>query len=162
MFDAKFKLLFFDRVKVTDPAEKAALKAQSKFGAFVMRRARSSIKVKEGRSRPGTPPHAHLSYESTKKVNKKTGKRQVRYLFRDSILFGRDPSGSTIVGPVLKSGGVTRPTVPQLHEFGGTGTVTRGRRRGKSARFVKRPTMAPAMEKELPKFAGLFRGSIGG
>ncbi len=157
MFDAKFKLLFFDRVKVTDPAEKAALKAQSKMGAFVRRSARSSIKTKKGASRPGTPPHAHASYES-EKVNKKTGKRVVRYLFRDSILFGRDPSsGSTVVGPVLKSGGRVRPTAPQTLEFGGT--TTRGKRR---VRVRRRPFMGPALDKELPKFAGLFRGSIGG
>lgn len=153
MFDAKFKLLFFDRKAVTDPAERAEQRAKSKFGAFVRRSARSSIKAKKGASRPGQPPHAHSGYEVEKK-----GKKQKRYLFRDSILFGQDPrTKSVIVGPVLRSGGHRGPTTPEALELGGVIP-----RFGKPKRIRPRPFMKPALDREMPKFANLFRGSISG
>lgn len=188
MIDANFKLLFFDKQRITDPAEKAKLRNLSKFGAYVMRSARRSIKGKAGPSAPGTPPHAHAFYvrPAVQKADGKTRKAQKRFNFRDSILFGYDAARDvTVVGPQFKSGGKRSPTMPQLHEFGGTGQgagrtirvlnkpgrdakgrfVTGGFREIKldgTLRYPKRPFMAPALAKELPKFVGLFRASISG
>ena len=152
---ADFKLMFFDRQAVTDPAEKAARRNEAKFGAFVMRSARKSIKTKKGASRPGQPPHAHTGYET-----ERNGKRKTRYFFRDSILFGKNPNGGVVVGPVFRSGSRTRPTIPESLEFGATvgiGGKTRPRR---NIAIQPRPFMGPALDKERPKFAGMFRDSI--
>lgn len=162
MFKAEFKLEFFAPERVTDPAERAKVREMSRFGAYVRAAAKKSIKTKPGPSPRGTPPHAHTSYES-QRVNKRTGKRQVRYVFRDSILFGHDRAADAVfVGPVFRAGARTRPTMPEAQEFGGTVTTRFRSGKAKTGRLPPRPFMAPALEKELPKFAGLFRGSIGG
>jgi len=159
VFDAKFKTLFFDRQAVTDPVEKAKMRQLSRFGAFVMRSARKSIKNRPGPSAPGTPPHAHTSYQGKPKKN---GKPSKRFLFRDSILFGYGKArDSVIVGPIFKAGSVRRSskTVPQMLEEGGNSSR---RSRGKvvPTRYRPRPFMAPALEREKPKFAGMFRDSV--
>ena len=165
MIDANFKLLFFDKQRITNPAEKAKLRNLSKFGAFVMRSARQSIKDRPGASAPGTPPHAHTVYETAQSGTTKSGKPKKPkkfYPFRASILFGYDKANdTTIVGPQFRAGSRRSPTVPQSLEFGGTASIqSRGKR--VSARFRPRPFMGPALAKELPKFVGLFRASNSG
>ena len=165
MITAEFKLLFFDRQAVTDPAEKAKLRNLSRMGAFVMTSGRQSIKDRPGASPPGTPPHAHTVFKTARPGLTKSGKPKAPkkfYPFKASILFGYDRSNdSTVVGPQFRDGSRRNPTVPKLLEFGGTAAI---QSRGKtvSARFRPRPFMGPALEKNLPKFAGLFRSSISG
>lgn len=156
MFDAKFKLQFFDRQSITDPAEKAAARNLSKMGAYVMRSARKSIKSKDGPSRPGTPPHAHSKYE----VEGKGGKTKTRYRFRDSILFGRAPGGGLVVGPVFKQGSRGNPTVPESLEFGGMTTIGGKTRPTRNLKIRRRPFMRPALDANVNKFADLFRNAI--
>lgn len=157
---ADFKLLFFDRQKIEDPAEKAALKQQSRFGAFVMTGARRSIKYKNGPSRPGNPPHAHTVYESKTKRTK-TGKAKKDYPFRSSILFGYDAANKrTVVGPVFRRDSRTNPTVPESLEHGGTFSVGGRTKKRRTVRIAARPFMVPALERERPKFAAMFRDSI--
>lgn len=165
MMYADFKLLFFDRRAVTDPAEKAKLRNLSKFGSFVMTSARQSIKDRPGASPPGTPPHAHTAFVVAQPGLTKAGKPKKRkkfYPFKASILFGYDAArDTTVVGPQFRSGSRRNPTVPQSLEFGGSASI---QSRGKtvSARFRPRPFMGPALEKNVPKFAGMFRSSISG
>jgi hypothetical protein len=177
--------VFFDRIVIEDPTKAAQLKAMSKMGAFIRRRAQTSMRRrKSGPSRPGTPPNARVGY------------------LRDYILFAYDPQTDTVVvGPIVygrSSGG----RVPNTHEFGGTLTRKRPRRvseifagmsKGQKwqairaakrsgvplrtyarglpgaqvpvqdvVRYPRRPYMGPALEAEAPKFAGQFAGSVGG
>src|SRR5260221_9162328 len=94
---AQIKGLFFDRDLVLGKAEKASVKVLARFGAFVRRRARSSIKPlpkraktrekrgisADGTSAPGNPPVSHKG------------------TIRDFIFFSYDPtSNNVVIGPV--------------------------------------------------------------
>jgi hypothetical protein len=166
----QIKELFFDRPAIQLAADRASRKVLSKAGAFVRRRARSSIRRRKGTSPAGGPPYAHS------KDNVATLK---------NILFGYDPAAQSVVigplrlnqyhylGPQLRAG-----TVPQLHEFGGRigfrekrvgkRWVASGRRRPRPGQPVRvriatypaRPFMGPALEKEAPNFPTLFHNSI--
>lgn len=135
----EFKGAFFDSAKVIAAMDRADRKAQSKFGAYVRTRARSSLRRRKKASAPGSPPSVRSKHP---------------YATLKNILFGFDvKTRSTIVGPVgLKRG---KAVVPGLHEFGGTAV-----RFGKTARYPARPFMAPALKAEAPKFPNLFRASL--
>ena len=176
----KVREAFFDRPKVIASLKKAKRKALSKAGAFVRKRARSSMRRRKGSSSPGSPPSAHSNGNSLK-----------------TILFAYQPqSESTIVGPVqLNQVNFTiesvTSTVPGLHERGETAIIREyryqpiegdtdpvqwrrvdGRRRyeqrdgyrfqtrRRTARYPKRPFMRPALEAEAPNFPELFKNSI--
>jgi hypothetical protein len=160
----EFKKLFFDRDKVLRGVEKKQAAVQSKFGAFVQRRSRTSIRKRANplqASPAGTPPFSHGQHR-----------------LRGGILFGREPgTGRTLVGPVR----IWRDRAPALilSEFGGdkftAGKVIETKNkpgRGERGQFVSagttkkffrgnmhypaRPFMKPALLAELPKFAPLF------
>jgi len=109
--------MFFDKQAVLSAVDKATRQNLSKFGAFVRRRAKSSIRPaskKRTVSQPGNPPLSH------------TG------LLRKWILFAWDPSSrSVVIGPTRISNQigftsdmkVTRGTVPSVLEYGGGGGV---------------------------------------
>ena len=175
----QIKESFFDRPKMIASLKKAKRKALSKAGAFVRRRARSSMRRRKGASPAGSPPSAHSNGNSLK-----------------TILFAFQPqSESTIVGPVqfnqvnFTVESVTS-TVPGLHERGETAIIREyryqplegepdvqwrrvnghkgyGPREGcrlqtrrRMARYPKRPFMRPALEAEAPNFPELFKNSI--
>jgi hypothetical protein len=107
------KSQFFDRKAVAERVGQQTARALSRLGAFIRRRARSSMRRRKKPSAPGTPPSAHSSSKVATLKN---------------ILFAFDHSRNSVVigpvrlnqkfyfgGPVLAAG-----TVPQLHEFGGT------------------------------------------
>ena len=146
---------FFDRKKVQKALTDDARKALSRIGAFIMRRARGSIRTNQRSARPDRPPRSHLG----------TLKKQ--------IFFAYDPRRlAVVVGPVLR---VTSPavkpigkTIPELLERGGEAVVTadgysfpaRGRKsqktksqvvrlaRGTRLRYSAHPYMEPALRKE--------------
>ena len=133
--------LFFDTKAVRGKVDAGTRRVLSKFGAFVRRTARSSIRKRKRISEPGSPPSSH------------TG------LLKKFIFFGYDPAQrSVVIGPErLSQKG--RGEAPHLLEYGGTGTVERrGRRR--RAKVRARPFMGPAFEKEEPKLAAMWRDSI--
>ena len=133
--------LFFDRKAVLGKVDRATRRVLSRFGAFVRRTARSSIRKRKRTSAPGAPPSSH------------TG------LLKKFIFFGYDPAKrSVVIGPErLSQKG--RGEAPHLLEYGGTGTVERrGKRR--RAKVRARPFMGPAFEKEEPKLAAMWRDSI--
>lgn len=177
----KVREAFFDRPKVRASLKKAKRKALSRAGAFVRRRARSSMRRRKGVSAPGSPPSAHSPNTHSLKT----------------ILFAYQPqSESTIVGPVqLNQVNFTiesvTSTVAGLHERGETAIIREyryasiegegepanwrrvdGRRRyderpgyrfetrRRRARYPKRPFMRPALEAEAPNFPELFKNSI--
>ncbi len=158
-----YSRFFFDRAEVRDAVDRGTRRALSKFGAFVRRRARTSIRKKKGISEPGKPPNSHLG------------------LLRKGILFAFDPSAkSVVIGPVPMS----KPNgVPELLEKGGTVPgngreiwVTNTPGRNAQGQFVSkgktrvvldgnlvyrpRPYMGPAYQAELPKAPQMFKDAI--
>ena len=104
------KDFFFDRQAVIDRIGQANRKALSKVGAFIRRRARSSLRRRKRPSPPGNPPSVHSDDSIATLKN---------------ILFAYEPQhDSLVVGPVgLNQRFFIGPqlgsaTVPQLHEFG--------------------------------------------
>lgn len=136
--------LFFDRKAVTSRVDRTTRRVLSKFGAFVRRTARSSIRKRKRTSEPGKPPSSH------------TG------LLKKFIFFGYDPrKDSVVIGPVrLSQKG--RGEAPSLLEYGGhTQVEHRGNpRKRKRARVRARPFMGPAFEQEQPKLPAMWRDSI--
>lgn len=150
---------FFDRQTVLRPHERAARRSLSRFGAFLRRRARSSLRRRKRVSAPGKPPSVHS--------------RDAHATLKN-ILFGLESDQMTVlVGPVKTNqrgflgGESLSGTVPQVMEFGGqavlaekragTRWVRVGRRsphpgqptRRRRASYKPRPFMGPALQKEI-------------
>jgi hypothetical protein len=94
----------------------------------------ASIKVSDRHhpANPGQPPH-------TRK----------RLLPRSIVYYVRPDGKYAIIGVVKDKAG----TVAKAFEFGG---------RYKGGDYPKRPFMLPGLERGMPRFAGRWRGSIGG
>lgn len=138
---AKVRSAFFDSPAVLAKVAAGKRRGLSKFGAFVRRRSRSSIRKRKASSPPGQPPSSHAG--------------QLRLIF-----FAWDQSAeSVVVGPVSTEGG---GRAPQLLEFGGTATRRRRDGRSRQLHYAGNPFMAPALDAELPKFASQFKGMLHG
>lgn len=134
-------LLFFDRPAVESAVDKATKKALSKFGSFVRKTARQSIRKRKRISREGEPPTNRLG----------TLKR--------FIFFAYEPdSKSVVIGPerLSKIG-----NAPQALEYGGR-SMFFNKRIGKvvSSEIKEHPYMRPAFAENLPKAAACLRGEI--
>jgi hypothetical protein len=150
MIHLDVKKLFFDRSAVRSKLDAATRRVLSKFGAYVRRTARSSIRKRKKASAPGSPPSSH------------TG------LLKKFIFFGYEPSHrSVVIGPVrLSQKG--RGEAPSLLEYGGSTKVEhrgpsatlRTGKRMKKARIRPRPFMGPAFEAEQPKLPAMWRDSL--
>lgn len=144
MVNARFKA-FFDRPGIKRAVDRSTLRVLSRFGAFVRRTAKSSIRRRKRVSDPGKPPSSH------------TGK------LKRFIWFSYDPKAkSVVVGPTSFGSGESKP---ELLEHGGTGIVVaqkRGKRTKKNATYKARPFMGPAFEKEQPKLPGMWADALGG
>lgn len=89
---------FFDKPRVLNALDKARLRALSKAGAFIRKRARSSMRRSPSYSKPGRPPHAHVG------------------LLKTMLFFSYDRSReSVVIGPVALS---RSSDVAPLLEFG--------------------------------------------
>lgn len=174
------RAFFFDRKLIMDRMSEANRKALSKVGAFIRRRARSSLRRRRKVSEPGSPPSVH-SADSVATLK--------------NIIFAYDPfEESLVVGPVRLNQvedswiDMGRTTVPQLHEFGdivrvlewswdgGRTWSRRDRRvrhtsrkrkevyhfieRRRRARYRARPFMGPAMEAERPNIPDAWEGTL--
>ena len=144
------KQFFFDRKIVIDAVGRASAKNLSQAGSFIRRSARSSLRRRKKVSSPGEPPSVHT---------------QDRVATLKNIWFVFDPAQrSVVIGPLKLNGsrleGSNRQTVPSLHERGGAAVVGGRRKRKRRVKYVPRPFMGPAMERELPKFAGLWANSV--
>lgn len=165
------KRAFFDRPAVINAVDKATLRTLSRFGAFVRRRARSSIRFRKRVSAAGSPPSSHSKSEPNIRT----------------ILFAYDKSNrSVVIGPLRFNGkrtGIkaTKGTVPELLEEGGEiaveevqlsgGLWTRPNRgllrlqgqrprRTRRATIKARPFMGPAFAYEKIKAAGLYKDEV--
>ena len=141
MIRFEVKQLFFDTKAVRDKVDATTRRVLSRFGAFVRRTARSSIRKRKRISDPGSPPSSH------------TG------LLKKFIFFGYDTQKrSVVIGPErLSQKG--RGEAPHLLEHGGTGTAERRGKR-KRMRIRPRPFMGPAFEKEEPQLPAMWRDSV--
>jgi hypothetical protein len=141
----EIKRLFFDRRAVHRSADRATRRVLSRFGAFVRRTAKSSIRKRKRPSAPGKPPSSH------------TG------LLKRFIFFGYEPNRrSVVIGPARLNQKIG--DAPHALEHGGVSTVVeglRGKRRKRRVRIAARPFMGPAFEKERPGLPALWRDSIG-
>ncbi len=149
-----FKKMFFDRDAVLDRISIARARALSKWGSYVRKDSRNSIKRVTGKnrykrySRPGRPPLAHYVGVNDADAGLK------------SILFAySDATESVIVGPIGFNS-KAQPTVPELMEVGGV-APPRGNRK-KSARYAPRPFMKPAFDRSLtnPKLKDVWEHAI--
>jgi len=136
----KIKQLFFDSPKVINAMDKATRKVLSRFGAFVRRTAKGSIRKRKKSSAPGMPPSSH------------TG------LLKRFIFFGYDLSRkSVVIGPERLNAKNT--DAPHTLEYGGTTTLA-GRDSKRRIHIQQRPYMGPAFEKEKPKLPSMWKNSI--
>src|SRR5690606_22150795 len=111
----------------------------SKFGAFVRRGSRNSIRKRKKVSEPGKPPSSHSG------------------LLRQSIFFVYEPSrASVVIGPVELNRGTE---APRLLEHGGRAVRKKDKKRVQMV-YHPRPFMGPAYERELPKLPALWRDSV--
>jgi len=144
MIRFEIKHLFFDTKKVRRSVDRATRRVLSKFGAFVRRGAKSSIRKRKRASAPGEPPSSH------------TG------LLRRFIFFGYDRSArSVVIGPGRLNQKIG--DAPHALEHGGTSTVIeglRGKRKKRRVKMAARPYMGPAFEQEKPKLAAMWRDSV--
>lgn len=154
---------FFDRPAVKNRVDATARRNLSKAGAYVRTSARSSMRRRKASALAGQPPSAHVG-----------GMKK--------IVFAYDPAAHSVVcGPLQFN--IDGGKVPALLEFGGTirrRYVRRKGSNGKWRRFDNRrndredeeyrtftdryrgnPYMAPALEREAPKFPALWANTVG-
>lgn len=175
------KIQFFPQV-VISAADKATRFNLSKFGAFVRRRAKSSIRKRKKPSQPGSPPSSH------------SGRLKKLILWHYDDRTQNVAIGSALSNRVSFAGESLKPvrgTVPQTLEEGGSLWVVEERwasgewyrvdlrrrgarakvdaaRRGTVRRDVRkrkitmkaRPFMVPAFNKEKPGLDSLWKDSI--
>jgi len=144
MFGFVTRETFFDRKAVRSAVDRATRRVLSRFGAFVRRAAKSSIRKRKAVSEPGSPPSSHVG------------------LLRKLIYFGYDAGRkSVVIGPQRLNQKVG--DAPHALEYGGTSTVVeglRGRRRMRRVRIRARPYMGPAFEQEKSRLAAMWRDSV--
>lgn len=139
MIRLKTKMVFFDSKKVKSSVDKTTRAVLSRFGAFVRRTARGSIRSRKRPSRPGRPP------------SNRTG------LLKRFIFFGYETdSKSVVIGPAKLN---RSSNAPQVLEHGGKTKVTAGKET-KRVKIAARPFMAPAFDKEKDKLPQMWKDSV--
>jgi len=134
---------FFDSPKVASMMDAASVKVLSKFGAYVRRTMRSSIRRAKGSSKPGNPPKSHGAD-----------------LLKKFIFFAFDPqTRSVVIGPERLNAKVG--DTPRVLEFGGRNEIATYRKRKIVARRIvnikARPYANPALKKDEPKLPAMWR-----
>lgn len=163
--DYRVTKAFFDSPAVIKRLTEAERRAMSRIGAFIRRRSRTSLRRRKSVSAPGSTPSVHS------RSNVATLKN-ILFAYEAS-------KHRVIVGPVklnqVNSTDNGRLTVPEIHEFGATVRIHEMRFRGNGSRdpspwfrrdmrrsirpwqearvrnatYPKRPTMGPALDKEI-------------
>lgn len=137
----KLTHLFFDSPKVVRVVDKSTRRVLSRFGAFVRRTAKGSIRKRKKASAPGKPPSSH------------TG------LLKRFIFFGYDrQKQSVVIGPTQLTDN-NRGDAPSILEYGGRTTIE-GNKKKTRVRISARPFMGPAFEKEKPNLPSLWKNAI--
>ena len=118
--------------KVEKAVEKESYSSFRHAGFSIRKAAQASIRKSKDASKPGEPP-----------TTRGRGRKNLK-----GAIFTVADKDSVIVGPRYSTVGESG----EAHEL--------GKPRG-SDTFPKRPFMAPALEKSLPRFASDWQGSIG-
>lgn len=123
-----------EMARVVKAVEKTAFRSFAHAAASIAKDAKASLeKAPEGEpSEPGKPPHTHKG----------------AYL-RRAIRFASDKEGA-VIGPMAS---VVGEELGPTHELG----APRG-----GVDFPERPFMVPALERAIPRFAGEWKGALGG
>lgn len=164
------KARFFDR-EMTSHLDQKKRSALARFGAYCMRTARRSIRDIRRKKVSELGPRQRAAYEANKGhfgshsarrklplAHSKPGQppRSISGLLRKFIFFVYDPNAdSVVIGPAL----LDRPTgAPHILEYGGNTLATFFRKRNgkwnkytRNVTIAKRPYMAPAYDKTVPK-----------
>ena len=138
------KKMFFDRKAVMRGVDRATRRVLGRFGAFVRRAAKSSIRKRKRTSAPGEPPSSHAG------------------LLKKLIFFGYDRDRrSVVIGPQRLNQKIG--DAPAALEHGGMSTVVeglRGKRKKRRVNIRARPFMGPAFEQEKPKLPQMWANSV--
>ncbi len=150
----RVKTQFFTQQKVKDQLDPATRQRLTKFGAFVRRRAKSSLKYAAGEAAPGRPPHVHYSgsFVVRRKVKGITQKQQASPLRELTFFSYERTTKSVVIGPAI---GGSRSGAPRTIEEGGQARID-----GRTVHVRPRPWVRPAFELELAKVGGDFRNII--
>jgi hypothetical protein len=145
-FGFRLKRLSFSPRTVLDATDRATRRVLMRFGSFVRRTARQSIRRSKKISEPGRPPKSHTG--AVKRL----------------IFFSYDSGPpSVVIGPALfRSRKVKQfPLGLEALEYGGA-IRRRGRFgfRTKRRVYKARPFMGPAFDREHPKLSGMWKDSI--
>lgn len=139
----QFKSMFFDRSLVEGKIDRTTFLVMGRIGAMIRQTARRGFRRKTAKQVvPGKPP------------------RNLTDKLRGAILFGWDPvARSEVIGPWLFPR--QRQSEPATFLLEHSGDTTRTQR-GKTvtAHYRAFPYMQPALEKEMPRLAGLWRDTI--
>lgn len=130
VFGTRVTQFWFDKEYVLRHVDQAKAKILSRFGYFVMRDARQSIRKRKRPAAPGQPP------------TNQTG------LLKKFIYFSYERERrSVVIGPALLPSARQQPPIPQVLEEGG---LARGVFR-RPVRIQARPYMQPAFDRQLAK-----------
>lgn len=163
MLHGNLKQFFFDSAAVTRALDRGAARALGRFGTYVQREDKKSLKYAKAKSLPGSPPTVHRSpaFTRTKKTRKGGTRRQMVSPLRELTFYGYDPSQrSVVIGPeVFRNSKIGGGRAPRVIEEGGTGPVRSG---GKVTigRYAPRPHTGPAFRKKLPMLPALFKDVV--
>lgn len=139
---------FFDAPAVEKAVDAATRKVLSRFGAYVRRTMKSSIRKRKRYSKPGEPPSSHAGH------------------LKQFIFFYYDPrTRGVVIGPEKLNAKIG--DTPHVLEYGGKNVVATARRSGgkrvttkRTVHIKARPFARPALAKELPKLPGMWTGSV--
>ncbi|MFO1046038.1 MAG: hypothetical protein U0941_30030 [Planctomycetaceae bacterium] len=167
---ARFRESFFDRSEVIQRIGRAKAKGLSRAGAYVRRRAQSSIRRPRRCLLSELSPERQGIFAQQQRTADRNGTPQPLLPYAASrpgepprtptgklpktILFALDQAeDAVVIGPVLTSGSSVR--VPSTLEFGGRETIF-----GTSVTIEPRPFMQPALEAELHRIPSFFESTL--
>ncbi len=169
----RVKELFFDRKAVLDSLTKAERRVLPKFGAFVMTKARQSIRKARQKQIGELTREERRRYRIAQAIAKKEGGRKPKRplapskpgepprnrtgLLKRMIFFSYDSGRrSVVVGPEA-----FKPNRADVLEYGGVTVWTAGGpSQGKAINVAARPFMGPALVKEQPKLPAMWRDAL--
>jgi len=161
---------FFDRPRVMRAVGEGAARGLGRWGAYIRRRARSSIRMRKRSSNPGEPPSAHTTEEPNLRtilfaydINTKSmvvGPVRLNQVDNDASM--RPVSG--LVPPTLEKGGDI--IISEWQPSPGANWLRRDKRfrrryqgkptRNRRVRIAARPFMGPATNAEMPNAPSYF------
>ena len=144
---------FFRPELIRDPILKARNRVISRFGMFVMKDARQSLRHRKNASKAGRPP---TSWNS--KLNSSHNDLLKRFIF-----YSYETPSKVVIGPVNLDGPISKLRIPAVLEYGGQ--LPNKDRHGSPimSTISPRPYMRPAFDRQIAKRMPLdFEGSIRG